>query len=98
MYPELEEHRRLINEKRQTNTILKENMLQALAGGIEALGPILPQGSDADGRSDLIVEGREDDLSSPWEIIQTVSRALYAIKDLESTTNFTEHELEEVIF
>jgi hypothetical protein len=97
MHPELVEYRRLIKDKRQIIAVRKDAMLRNLAGSIEALGPRLPPGSDADTRSDLIARGDPDDLTQPVEIIMTVSRTANAIKTLLSKATFTENELEETI-
>ena len=97
IHPELEEHRFLINEKKQVVSGLKKSMLRHLAMAVEALDPSLPEGSDAYTRSSLIVGGNEADLTNPREIIQTLSRTLIALRFLETRSDFTEEELENVI-
>lgn len=97
MHPELVVHRRKIIEKEKNIASLTKTMLRALAAGIEALGPGLPQGYDSDTRSTLIASGHEADLTSPLEIIHTVSRALDKVGNLLEETNFTEEELTGVV-
>lgn len=97
IHPELEEHRFLINEKKQVVSGLKKSMLRHLAMAVEALDPSLPEGSDAYTRSSLIDSGNEADLTNPLEIIHTLSRTLIGLRSLETRSNFTEEELENVI-
>jgi AAA domain len=97
IHPELEEFRRLIKEKRQPISLLKKNMLRSISIAIESLDTNLPKGSDVYMRSSLISSGTEAELTSPLEIIKTLSGSVDSLKLLEDEPTFTEGDFNRTI-
>lgn len=87
----------MLEEKDHIVSVLKKAMLKSLASRIEALDPILPRGSDAVLRSDLIAGEKEADLCNPSAIVHAVSDALEGARSLSLIRHLTEKAMEDVV-